>query len=322
MAAADYWVYVSNERSGDISVIDPSQRVVIAAPLVGKRPRGIHLSPDGRLLYVALSGSPRLGPGADPERARNSKADKSADGIGVVDLATRRLVRKLFVGSDPEEFALSRDGRIAYVANEDEARASAWDLEAGRRLFTAAVSDEPEGVALHPQRNEIYVTCEERGEVCVLAGDTGRIIGRFSVRGRPRTIAFSPDGKRAYIPAEGYAEVTVVDTASHRPLQAIAIAGENVLPMDAAVSRDGGELYVSTGRGNSIAVIDTARAAVTATIPVGQRPWGIGLSPDGTHLYSANGASNDVSVVDLHQRKEVARIKVGDGPWGVAIGAK
>ena len=89
--------------------------------------------------------------------------------------------------------------------------------------------------------------------------------------------------------------------------------------MGTAVSRDGKELYVSTGRGNMIAIIDTAKNEVMATIPVGNRVWGIALDPSGSKLYTANGASNDVSVVDVKSRKELRRIKVGDGPWGVAI---
>jgi hypothetical protein len=33
-----------------------------------------------------VSGSPRMGPGADPEPAKNLSADKSADGIADIDL--------------------------------------------------------------------------------------------------------------------------------------------------------------------------------------------------------------------------------------------
>jgi YVTN family beta-propeller protein len=89
--------------------------------------------------------------------------------------------------------------------------------------------------------------------------------------------------------------------------------------MGIAVSSDGKELYVSTGRGNAVAVIDTGKNAVATTIPVGNRAWGIALDPSGSKLYTANGASNDVSVVDVKSRKELRRIKVGDGPWGIAI---
>ena len=89
--------------------------------------------------------------------------------------------------------------------------------------------------------------------------------------------------------------------------------------MGTAISSDGKELYVSTGRGNAVAIIDTQKNDVAATIPVGNRAWGIALDPSGSKLYTANGASNDVSVVDVKSRKELRRIKVGDGPWGIAI---
>src|SRR6478735_3186981 len=74
--SADYLVYVSNERSGDVTIIDGATNEVLATVPVGKRPRGIHCSPDGKQVYIALSGSPRMGPGVDRERAQ---ADKSAD---------------------------------------------------------------------------------------------------------------------------------------------------------------------------------------------------------------------------------------------------
>ena len=89
--------------------------------------------------------------------------------------------------------------------------------------------------------------------------------------------------------------------------------------MGTAVSRDGKELYVSTGRGNAVAIIDTQKNEIATTVPVGNRVWGITLDPSGTKLYTANGASNNVSIVDVKSRKELRRVKVGDGPWGIAI---
>ena len=94
------------------------------------------------------------------------------------------------------------------------------------------------------------------------------------------------------------------------------------LPMGTVMSRDGKELYVTTGRGNSVVFIDTATNKVLATVPVGGRAWGIALSPDGSQLYTANGASDDMSVIDVKARREITRIKVGAGPWGIAVGPK
>ncbi len=70
-----YVVFVSNERSGDVTVIDGDNDEVVANLMVGKRPRGIHATTDGKRVFVTLSGSPRMAPGVDENRA---PADKRA----------------------------------------------------------------------------------------------------------------------------------------------------------------------------------------------------------------------------------------------------
>src|SRR5215208_3798195 len=140
-AAARSLVYVSNEASNDVTVIDPATDERVATIAVGKRPRGLRASADGRWLYVALSGSPRSPPGADESKL--PPADRAADGIGVVDLAMRKLVRVLPSGDDPESFDLSPDGKRLYVSNEESATASVVDLDTGRITATVPVGAEP-----------------------------------------------------------------------------------------------------------------------------------------------------------------------------------
>ena len=132
-----YIVCVSNEKSGDVTVIKDGKSV--ATIPVGKRPRGIHASPDGSSLFVALSGSPITGPPALDGKGNpilksddDEDADHSADGIGVVHLRTLRFLRKLPAGSDPEEFAVSKDGKTLYISNEDVATASVVDVGSGK----------------------------------------------------------------------------------------------------------------------------------------------------------------------------------------------
>ena len=85
----------------------------------GNGRRGIHASPDRKTIYVALSGSPIAGP--DVDESTLPPPDKSADGIGVFDVAQNKLVKLIKSGSDPENFDLSRDGKLLYVSNEDAA---------------------------------------------------------------------------------------------------------------------------------------------------------------------------------------------------------
>jgi YVTN family beta-propeller protein len=316
--SADYFVYVSNERSGDISVIDGATDSLVATFKAGKRPRGIHAAPDAKRLFVTLSGSPRMAPGLDENRA---PADKTADGLGVIDPVERRLIDRWHVGSDPEQFAISKDGRFAFIANEDDSSASIIDLGSGQSRGKVKVSEEPEGVGVNPRNGEVYVTCEEKGEVFAIDPDQQRVVATIETGGRPRSVAFLPDGSRAYVACENGGYVAVIDAAAHKLLSKIQLPTGS-LPMGTAMAKDGKEVYVSTGRGNTVVVLDTEKNAVATTIPVGDRAWGIALDPSGSKLYTANGASNDVSVVDVRSRKELRRIKVGDGPWGITTISK
>jgi len=89
--------------------------------------------------------------------------------------------------------------------------------------------------------------------------------------------------------------------------------------MGVATAPDGGRVYVSTGRGGTVEVIDAGTNAIVGSVAVGKRPWGVALSADGRKLYTANGPSNDVTVVDAQTLKVIARIPVGEVPWGVAV---
>src|SRR5262244_1406725 len=144
----NYRIYVTNERSGDLTVIDAATHDVIATVPLGKRPRGIHASPDRQTIYVALSGSPAAGPGVDESKL--PPPDRAADGIGVVDLTTHKLLRILPSGQDPEAFDLSPDGKTIYVSNEETAEVTVLDLPTGKIRGKVAVGKEPEGVTVRP----------------------------------------------------------------------------------------------------------------------------------------------------------------------------
>src|SRR4029077_16605682 len=113
--------------------------------------------------------------------------------LGVIDPATRKLIDRWHVGSDPEQFAISKDGKFAFIANEDDASASIIDLDSGQPRGKIKVSEEPEGVGVNPSTGEVYVTCEEKGEVFAIDPDQQRVIAKIDTGGRPRSFGFLPD---------------------------------------------------------------------------------------------------------------------------------
>ena len=330
LPAQTYQIYVSNEKSGDITVIDGGDNRVLATIPVGKRPRGIHASPDGKSVYVALSGTPIAAPPQLDSKGNplfqkgkeddddSVKADKSADAIGVIDVAQQKLVGKISAGSDPEEFSLSKDGSKLYVSNEDTKTASVISIATGKVEHIIAVAQEPEGVATAPDGKRFYVTCEAGGDVYAIDTAGYTTVGHFKVNVRPRSMDFLPNGGLGFIPSESTGELNVVDTVNFKVLKIIALPPMS-RPMSVKVSLDGQRIYVSNGRAGTVSVLDGRTYELLNSIAVGTRPWGMALSPDGKFLYTANGPSNDVSVVDLGANKEIARVKAGASPWSVTV---
>jgi YVTN family beta-propeller protein len=316
-------VFVSNEDSGDISVIDVESSRVVGSIPVGKRPRGLRLRADGKELYVALSGSPKGGPNVDETKL--PPPDRSADGIGVVDVASQRLLRILSSGADPEAFDLVGDRLV--VSNEDTARASIVRVATGKVEASIPVGDEPEGVRTRPDGRVTYVTSEAANEVFVIDTATAAVIARLEVGKRPRAIVFTADGARAYVTNELSPSVSAIDARTHRVVQTIQIepaasGSPAPRPMGAVISPDGARLYITTGRGGGLVEIDTRSQQVTRTLhAVGARPWGVGITGNGETLYVANGPSDDVAVVDVRNWRVVKRIAVGRSPWGIEIGS-
>jgi YVTN family beta-propeller protein len=314
-ATASHRVFVTNEMSGDMTVIDGDTLQVVATIPLGKRPRGIQVSPDGKQLFVALSGSPIAPPGVDEDDL--PPADKGADGIGIVDIESLQLLRILRGVSDPEQLSLSKDGKRIYVASEDTGTAVIFDVDSGEVVATLPVGGEPEGVTTSPDGKFVYMTSEEDHQVAVIDTEQNKVVATIEVGERPRAIAFSPDSSRAYVTGEFDGTVSVIDAREHKVLETIKLEGEMVRPMEVDTSPDGSKLYVTTGRGRTLVVIDAATSKPEAAITVGERPWGLAVSPDGKRLYTANGPSNDVSVVDAETLQVIATVPAGNRPWGV-----
>jgi YVTN family beta-propeller protein len=310
-------VWVSNEGSGDLAVIDAATDEVVGRVHVGKRPRGVRLAADARLVFAAVSGSPRGRTGLSP--AFTPAADRGADGIAVIDTAARRVIRVLPSGRDPASFDLVPGTRLLVVSNEETASASIVDVGMARIVATIPVGEGPEGVTASPDGRLVAVASEAEHRVDFLDPAASRALGFVPTCDRPRTVVFTPDGALAFAPCEEGAAIAVIDARALKPLGEIALPPGS-RPMGAALSHDGRRLFVSNGSAGTVSVIDVASRTVAVTSKAfGRRVWGIGLTPDGRRLYVADGPANDVAVLDAATLAVLRRIPSGEAPRGVAI---
>jgi YVTN family beta-propeller protein len=270
--------YVANRGSDSLSVIDLATRKALAEVETGDRPYGVVVSPAGDRVYVAEQGAGR---------------------VRILDAHTLETIALMPVVARPSGLAISDDGRTL--------------------LVTHLLANTITLLAVRPY--ELYLPVVAAGALSPSSpvgrgGQGGEVF--TSTSNLVQTVVIAPDGRRAYVPhtrsnttntaltfdTTVFPLVSLIDLVNRthligQQLDLGVLDPPGVgLPFDAAVTPDGGELWVVNAASNDLTVVDLATRKRIAHIEVGDNPRGVVLSPDGTTTYVNNTLSGTVSVID------------------------
>ncbi len=295
-------IFISNERSSTITVLDKDHRVTKTFETCA-RPRGMHFSHDRTEFFVGC-------------------ADDSI--IAVYDVATQKLLRRIRQVEEPETFDLHPNGRHLYISNEEDATATVVDVQTGEFVTEYETGEEPEGVQVTTDGKFVFVASEAANLVHVIDTEKQTVIKDILVNTRPRRFALTPDERELWVSAELAGVVNIIDT---RTLEIIADVSflpagfrkEQVTPVDLLITRGGARAYVALGRANHVAIVDVMNRKVLDYLLVGKRAWGLALTHDESKLYVANGLSDDVSIIDTAKLRVITTVPVGLVPYGILI---
>lgn len=297
-------VFVSNEKDNTITVLDAESLKVLKTVKVGRRPRGMVLTPDMKELLICAGDDHRL---------------------DVMDTTTFEIIRTHETsGPDPELLDIDPEGKIIYIANEDDGMVTVIERDGGKVLGEIPIGVEPEGMAVAPDNSVVVATSESTSMAHFIDTKTLKVIANVLVDTRPRVSEYTADGKEVWVTAEVGGTVAIIDTTTRKVKKKFGfeIAGvrpELIQPMGIKFTKDAKRAFIALGRANRLAVVDTATHEVLDYILVGQRPWHIDMNPEGTKIYTANGLSNDMTVVDVATLKPEKSVPVGRLPWGIVI---
>ena len=112
-----------------------------------------------------------------------------------------------------------------------------------------------------------------------------------------------------------------IDPSTQRVVKRLKLPATD-RPVGMVLSTDERRMFVPTGRGNSVLVIDPVELRVLNRIAVGSRPWYLAMTPDGRKVYVANNLSNTVSIIETSTLRVIKTISAGDGPWGIAVATR
>ncbi|MGY5129361.1 IPT/TIG domain-containing protein, partial [Streptomyces nigrescens] len=305
-------VYVANNGSNDVTVIDSATDTVLATLPAGISPSAVAIAPNGRV-YVA---------------------NASSDNVTVIDSATDTVLAALPASTSPSAVAVAANGKV-YIANSGSNDITVIDSATNAVVATLPAGTTPSAVAVAPN-GRVYVANNGSNNVTVIDSATDTVLATLAAGSGPEAVAVAPDGK-VYVPnSPNQCPYRVYFTANHdgvfrvghRPfnypdLHESVTGGSVTLDINATGYADAGIVLESFRLG------DIDQVVVGGTGPLAVNLWFdtdndgryfIGLNPTGTFQAVGNDDYGALQGTDVyffthnHGTVSLADLKAGAVP--------
>jgi YVTN family beta-propeller protein len=340
-------IYVTNEDSNNVSVINRQTGDTVATIMVGKRPRGIaaSLGKEHPRIYVANSGS---------------------NSISVIDPTTNKVEIEvpLRFGTEPEGIAVARispEKELIFVTNYGSENVSVIDVSTYQEIYKINVGDGPIAVAtdlsveslsttkflnfddINSLRNyrekflNVYVINKNSRDVSVIRMDINRNmpdeVFNLSAEWNPIALAVDYQRGKIYVANYNFDNLSVIDILQiikgnkAGAVNAITNVGTSIIGVLADPDLDRiyllkdvlDEIVIIRPFSEAFSSMRTTVAPIIGTIMVGKSPRSLILDPEARKIYVVNRGSDTVSEIDKTTRREERVIPVGKKPYGITM---
>ncbi len=291
---------------------------------VAPHPYGMALSPDGKTLVTANSGTAPFSlsiitelQSSQPTVVQIPPGFKSPD-------------------ADPESIyvgvAIAPDNRTLYASEGNNGCVGVWDLATHRRVASLSLDGDFQGkryshsltgdLKLSPEGRRLYVLDLAHFRLVIVDTLSQRIVSSIPVGRMPFALAFSPDGQHAYVSNAGTYQYSLVpdydpkharDTGldfppfgvpSKEARQGATVSGKSIAGLGDPNVPESNSLWV-------VDVSDAAQPQITAKVKtgilIGARSVG-GSSPGAVvagknRIYVSNAAQDSISIIDASSKR-------------------
>lgn len=281
-----YRVYVCNQKSDKISVIDGDSKVVSAiidVNLIATLDSPHMCKYRDGFLYNTLIGSGKF--------VKTSTSDYQI--AGEVNGITKAGM-----------IQISPDGTKAYVSRSSTSDPifntifviNITNMTEINQILLPAFGV-PHGIALTPDGTKLYVANLSEDRISIVDATTDEFVEDIvlSQGTEPMQTTISPDGNYLYVSARGTSKMLVIDTATRSVIDEVGVSPG---PMHISVTSDGNKIYVPSMMGNVVNVIIKNGTTWTKTNEISHPGFnmlhGSDLTTDDRYLYVSSRNTNDV----------------------------
>jgi len=258
--------------------------------------------------------------GCGPQSAaRIYVTNSAADNIDVIDPATNKIVQVIRGIELPHGINFAPDGTRVYVSNESESVLDVVDTQSGEILRKIPLSGRPNNISITKDGRRVVVGIRTLPGALDLIDTTSlTLVKTIPVNASVHNVYVTPDGKYAVSGSIESQSITVVDLETDEIAWQLKL-DRGVRPMAFERNLDGStrRLFVQLSGFHGFAVVDFAKRAEVARIPLPNRPGGfgvvegrtstpshgIGVAPDGKSLWVNSTLANAVFEYSLPELK-------------------
>ena len=294
-----------DKRGGLVRFFDPATLKEVGTLQLEAPPHELAISPDHKTAYVPLYGDGVYG--ANPHPGHQ---------IVAIDLGARKVIGTIDVSPYQAPHGLQVDNNGTLYATCDLSR-KILIIDSKSLKVQAAIDTEGTGhwAAVLPDGSKAYVANkDDRMFVSIIDLKARKMIGRVPMPKGTQGITASPDGKHVLAIDYSDPKFYVIDTATDKIIDTVAVDKNTVGPFRARYSPDG-SILVTVNHMDAVANIFDARNmhAPQKTVRVGPQAFGIAYSADGKTALVSNHGDGTISVIDLTTNQVSRTFKAGTG---------
>lgn len=338
-------IYVTNEDSNNVSVINRQLGQTVATIMVGEKPRGIAsgLRRDLRRVYVANSES---------------------NNISVIDPDINKIVNEIPIGLGwgPEDLAISgslSDQELLFVANYRSDNVSVVDTVTQQEVEKIEVGNGPMAIEADPPVEtltgtrflsfedintlrvyrekffNVYVANKNSNNVSVLRinAQNNRFEGKSTIDVDWSPMAIEVDYQRGKVFVANYTsdKLSVLDIPeivrgnlsgavsfiSNVGTSIIDVLSDPLFERIYLLKENSGEILFIRVFTEGLRTVEAIVPPIMGTIRVGNDPRSFILDPEARMLYIVNRGDNTISVVNKTTKRQEQVIPVGRSPYDI-----
>ncbi len=245
-------------------------------------------------------------------------AEDANNNVVIVLSEDGNVIKKIPVGREPHDIAVSSDYKYVATANQGDGTVSVIDVRNLRAVKTMKTGQMAHGVVFDPNNRFLFVSNSGEDTLSVIDIETFGKQVKVPVGDFPEYVGVTNDGKYVFTTnLGGKGSVTLLEETKG-VFNVVKEFNPGVDPHGWAVSPDGEKVVITNLGSNSTYLLNTETFEESGAINTLSTTEFAAFRSD-KELWVTNIGSHYISIIDIDKNEVMGRIEVGEKPHGIAF---